>query len=125
MTTTERDARRLGRLVEARRVALGMRTRDELADRANVSLRWLGAVERGEARRFQASKLADLDVALRWAPGSSRAVLDGGEATPTEGSRVAEFHLPGDVEIVVVGPDLPDRKRDRLERYLQLWAEEQ
>jgi len=71
------DWERLGDYVVARRIALGMRDRRALAAVTGVTDRTLGKLENG--RRVSASTLGAVENHLRWAPGSCRRVLAGGE----------------------------------------------
>lgn len=90
---TERSRRikpdwgRLGVEIVSRRVALGMRTREEFAANVNLSYRSLSDLENGK-RPFQRSTLAMIEQALDWWPGSAVAVLEGGSPrelqAPTE-----------------------------------------
>lgn len=71
------DWHRLADHVIARRVALGMRDRRQLAKATGVTDRTLGVLERGG--RVSASTLGAIELALQWAPGSARRILAGGE----------------------------------------------
>ena len=74
------DWQRLGQQVTARRVALGYRRREDLTNAADgVSLRTLGDIESGRRTGYHRNTLATLENALRWAPGSIQAILEGGE----------------------------------------------
>jgi transcriptional regulator with XRE-family HTH domain len=61
-------AQRLGALLQRRRRQLGL-TQAELAERANLSLKYLGEVERGEAN-VTVDALGRIAVALAWDPWS-------------------------------------------------------
>ena len=77
---------RLDELMRDRRFALGIRTWRALSERAGISYETLRAVRAGGN---PGDATADgLERALRWKPGSIRAVLAGGEPTP---------RLPGDM----------------------------
>jgi hypothetical protein len=73
--------RRLADYVVAGRVALGMRDRRSLALATGVTERTLGKLENGQ--RVSASTLAAIENVLRWAPGSCRRILAGGEPAPS------------------------------------------
>jgi transcriptional regulator with XRE-family HTH domain len=75
--------RRLADYVVAGRVALGMRDRRSLALATGVTERTLGKLENGQ--RVSASTLAAIENVLRWAPGSCRRILAGGEPAPAWG----------------------------------------
>lgn len=65
-----------------RRHALGL-TQAEAAAAGGLSEPVWGLLERGQQERPRARSLAAVERALRWAPGSAQAVIDG--ADPTEG----------------------------------------
>src|SRR5215470_9823939 len=69
---------RLGRHVVSRRVALGFRTRTELANSLMFTVRTLADIENG-VRHASAGTYAMLENKLGWAPGSVDAILAGGE----------------------------------------------
>lgn len=66
----------------SRRIELGMRTREALADKIEISYRVLSDLENGK-RSFAPSTLAVVEQALDWQPGSAKRVVAGGEPTPT------------------------------------------
>jgi hypothetical protein len=71
---------RLARLVQARRVTLGMLTQGALSEATGISSRTIGRLERvGEIGPNAARRV---EVALGWAPGSIDDVLAGGDPTP-------------------------------------------
>ena len=75
----DRDAlERLGRHVVSRRVALGYRTRTELANSLMFTVRTLADIENG-VRRASPGTYAMLENKLGWAPGSIDTILAGGE----------------------------------------------
>jgi hypothetical protein len=69
---------RLGRHVVSRRVALGYRTRTELANSLMFTVRTLADIENG-VRRASPGTYAMLENKLGWAPGSIDTILAGGE----------------------------------------------
>jgi len=69
---------RLGHHVVSRRVALGFRTRTDLADSLQFTVRTLADIERG-VRKASAGTYAMLENKLGWAPGSIDTILAGGE----------------------------------------------
>ena len=75
---TGTDWKRLGDRVVSRRVALGMKTREELASRMDLSYRALSDLENGK-RSFTAGTLAMVEQSLAWTPGSAQRILAGGE----------------------------------------------
>lgn len=99
------DWPRLGEHVRARRVQLGYRSRDRVAELAGVGSRTLGDLERGQP--VSDNTLWALEPALQWTAGSWKAVLRGeapsviylatdpetaaGEATVTERNSQAEI----------------------------------
>jgi hypothetical protein len=73
--------------VVSRRVALGYRTRTDLAGSLQFTLRTLADIEHG-VRKASAGTYAILENKLGWAPGSIDTILAGGEPTET----VVELH---------------------------------
>jgi hypothetical protein len=73
---------RLGHHVVSRRVALGYRSRTDLANSLPVTVRTLADVEHG-VRKASAGTYAVLENKLAWAPGSIDTILAGGEPTDT------------------------------------------
>ena len=69
---------RLGHYVVSRRVALGYRSRTDLADDLQFTLRTLADIEHG-VRKASPGTYAMLENKLAWAPGSIDTVLAGGE----------------------------------------------
>jgi hypothetical protein len=87
---------RLGHHVVSRRVALGYRTRTDLASSLQLTGRTLADIEHG-ARKASPGTYAMLENKLAWAPGSIDTILAGGE--------------PNDV-IVKVRRDIPEPRYD-------------
>jgi hypothetical protein len=84
------DWQRLAQLVTARRVELGHRRREDLIAATNgISLRTLGSIETASQVGYHRNTIAVLENALRWAPGSIKAIIDGGNPTPTAVGQVA------------------------------------
>ena len=73
---------RLGHHVVSRRVALGFRTRTDLASSLKFTVRTLADIEHG-VRKASAGTYAILENKLSWAPGSIETILAGGEPTDT------------------------------------------
>lgn len=67
----------LGAAVVSRRVELGMRTRADLAAKAELTTKTLGEIERGDRTSYEASTLAAVEQALRWPPGATAAIVRG------------------------------------------------
>ncbi len=84
-----RALERLGHHVVSRRVALGYRTRTDLASSLQVTVRTLADIEHG-VRKASAGTYAILENKLAWAPGSIDTILAGGE--PKRGGRTAPDH---------------------------------
>lgn len=74
------DKQRLAAYVAARRNELGLNQADA-AVAGGTSLSSWNIIENPKASAPQGATLAAVDRALGWAPGSARAVLDGGEPT--------------------------------------------
>jgi hypothetical protein len=77
-----RALERLGHLVVSRRVALGFRTRIDLASSLQFTVRTLADIEHG-VRKASPGTYAMLENKLGWAPGSIDAILAGGEPKET------------------------------------------
>lgn len=75
----KQDWERLGSRVVDRRVALGMRTREALADTSGLSSRLLGDIEKGRRESYSPGTFAVLEQALQWTSGSVSEILRGGE----------------------------------------------
>ena len=84
-----RDLERLGHHVVSRRVALGYRTRTDLASSLQFTVRTLADIEHG-VRKASPGTYAILENKLAWAPGSIDTILAGGE--PTERAHTAPQH---------------------------------
>jgi hypothetical protein len=69
---------RLGHYIVSRRVALGYRTRTDLANSLKFTVRTLSDIEHG-VRKASAGTYAMLENKLAWAPGSIDTILAGGE----------------------------------------------
>jgi hypothetical protein len=69
---------RLGHHIVSRRIALGYRTRTDLADSLQFTVRTLADIEHG-ARKASPGTYAMLENKLSWAPGSIDTILAGGE----------------------------------------------
>ena len=80
---------RLGHHVVSRRVALGYRTRTDLADSLQFTVRTLADIEHG-VRKASPGTYAMLENKLAWAPGSIDTILAGGEPQET----VVELRRP-------------------------------
>ena len=77
---TRRALERLGHHVVSRRVALGFRTRTDLASSLQFTVRTLADIEHG-VRKASPGTYAMLENKLAWAPGSIDTILAGGEPT--------------------------------------------
>lgn len=111
----------------SRRVQLGMRTRGALADKAGVSERLLGDIEKGRRGNYDQVTLVAVERALEWETGSIRAVLGGGEpiltdvpGTPTQHTSTAPSTTDGVVRAirVILDSNLPDREKVEFARKL-------
>ena len=75
-----RALERLGHHVVSRRVALGFRSRTDLAASLQFTVRTLADIEHG-VRKASPGTYAMLENKLAWAPGSIDTILAGGEPT--------------------------------------------
>lgn len=114
--TAGKDWKRLADHVYAGRVALGMKTRKQLADAAGFSDRLLGSVERGERGNYDDRTKARLERALGWAPGSVDVILAGGDPIePAVDNADDEFAvLKLTVQEIMARTDLPEQVKLRV-----------
>jgi transcriptional regulator with XRE-family HTH domain len=102
---------RLGDAIVARRVRMGIKTREQFAERSGLSLRTLHDLERGNRSSYDPSTLARLERALDWTEGSAQRVLAGGSPTPTD--EVPSVFAPEGMDpiaaelVYVLSPDSP------------------
>lgn len=75
------DWMRLADHVRAARIAADL-TQSELSAKAGIGLSTVQLLERGTARTRLPDTISAVEAVLGWAPGSSRAVLAGGEPEP-------------------------------------------
>ena len=80
-----RALERLGHHVVSRRVALGFRTRIDLADSVQFTVRTLADID--GVRKASPGTYAMLENNLAWAPGSIDTILAGGEPTELVSTR--------------------------------------
>jgi hypothetical protein len=73
-----RSLERLGHYIVSRRVALGFRSRTDLANSLQFTVRTLADIEHG-VRKASPGTYAMLENKLAWAPGSVDTILAGGE----------------------------------------------
>ena len=69
---------RLGDCIVSRRIALGYRTRTDLANSLHLTVRTLADIEHG-VRKASPGTYAMLETKLSWASGSIDTILDGGD----------------------------------------------
>ena len=99
-----RALERLGHHVVSRRVALGYRTRTDLADSLQFTVRTLADIEHG-VRKASPGTYAMLENKLAWAPGSIDTILAGGNPKET----LVELRRPGSVPPSHAAPDALSR----------------
>lgn len=87
----ERERPTLGESVRERRERLGL-TVVEAANRAGVSKGTWISLE-GDARRTLPHSYAAIEKALRWAPGSIRAIQQDGQPTPLDADSDTDYDL--------------------------------
>ena len=95
---------RLGHHVVSRRVALGYRTRTDLANSLPFTVRTLSDIEHG-VRKASPGSYAMLENKLGWAPGSIDTILAGGEPQET----VTELRRPTPAPLSHVSTEAPSR----------------
>jgi hypothetical protein len=84
----KRDWERLGDEVVRRRVHLGMKTREALADATRLSSRVLSDIEKGRRTSYGPGTLITVERALRWLPGSIERVLGGDQPLAHEDEEI-------------------------------------
>ncbi len=101
-----RALERLGHHVVSRRVALGFRTRIDLASSLQFTVRTLADIEHG-VRKASPGTYAMLENKLAWAPGSIDTILAGGEPHEVVATAPEQPHrlAPG----IRIAPDQPQR----------------
>lgn len=82
MRLRDADWTRLADHVRAARLAQGM-TQAELADAAGIGFTTVQLLERGTPRTRLPNTIGAVELALGWAPGSARRVLEGGSPEPS------------------------------------------
>lgn len=104
------DARdRAGRLIKARRLALGYSSQTALAVAADSSTRMVAAAEGGEHVGGRTRKR--LERGLLWAPGSYDAILAGGDPIPLDSPSHPEIDVDVDAELRRVIELLPSVRK--------------
>ena len=78
--TQERDYERLAQIARRRRAELGLALNDKNAKAGGLSNRTWQRVEKG--LEIRETNYVKIDGLMRWAPGSSLRVLEGGEPIP-------------------------------------------
>lgn len=97
---SEPDLERLARVAKRRRADLGLALTDATAKEAGLSKGTWQRVEKG--MQIRETNYVKIDGRLQWAPGSSMAILEGGQPTP-----VSEMKDP-DAEGVQKSPLPPE-----------------
>jgi ABC-type nitrate/sulfonate/bicarbonate transport system substrate-binding protein len=110
MDITPEARQRLNDLMDARRLELGIPWR-EVATRAGISYEALRALRAGPGGTADLTA-RKIDAALGWAPGSVRAILDGGEPVLVGGEDAA----PGLPDLSTLDP----RRRAILDAFVKL-----
>lgn len=114
------QAERLGQLVVARRIQLGMRTSVALAEAAGLTPRVISDLESGRRSNFSASTKAQIEAALKWHTGSIDDALGGRHPRPIREGRQVELFPQEDPD----GDDWPSEEsrirkinEERLQQY--------
>lgn len=103
------DLKRLGKLVQARRIELGYSTREKFVEQLGFSYRVLTDLENGN-RKLGSASYRDVETALRWATGSIDEVLLGSDPIEAKTNR---GKTTGDISTESpVGPDTPNKSVD-------------
>lgn len=116
MADDDQDWQRLAERVVAARVARGMTTRDQLAQKGGFSTRFLGDVENARRTNYDPAYLARLEQSLGWETGSVAAILAGGEPIhPHSGTGDEEDFADLELEVrMILGWDLPDTAKQAI-----------
>lgn len=88
MVLMDLDWDRLAERIISRRVELGLKNREQLAAKAEISTRVIGDLEKARRENYDPVTLASIERALEWAAGSIRDVLAGREPTPADAGAV-------------------------------------
>lgn len=80
------DWRRLADYVVDARTALGIKTREALAEQVGVSSRVLSDIENARRTNYDRVTIASLERVLGWGTGSVTRILAGGEPLPRAGA---------------------------------------
>lgn len=119
------DWERLGKMVIDRRLALGLRTRDQAAIATGISVRLLADLELGARDNYEQYTLVRLEQGIGWLPGSVDAVLAGGYPSLLPGTVGAEID-PVEAEMAIIRQsDLPDAQKQAILEYTRQLAERQ
>lgn len=81
---TGAEWKRVGAHIVQRRIELGMKTTKSLAERTGLTPRMLGDIENARRTNYSAGTIAQIELALKWRPGSITDILAGGEPSPVE-----------------------------------------
>ena len=114
MTTEDalKASQRLGEVAKARRLNLEL-TQKEVASLARIGLSTYQKVEYGYPGDLERDTRRGIEAALRWAPGSVKAVLDGGEAKEISDGDPAPITVPGVGRVAVTeAPGGVEREAD-------------
>lgn len=119
------DWERLGKMVIDRRLALGLRTRDQAAIATGISVRLLADLELGVRDNYEPYTLVRLEQGIGWLPGSVDAILQGGYPSLLPGTVGAEID-PVEAELQLIRQsDLPDEQKAAILEYTRELAERQ
>lgn len=109
------DWQRLSDAVISRRIELGYGTRQAFARATGITSRTIGDIEKYRKASYGQSTLAQIEQTLRWAPGSIRAVLAGGDPTPVAGLGGRSHQLAVEVDMLLRDDSrLTEKERQRL-----------
>ncbi|SIN33241.1 helix-turn-helix domain-containing protein [Mycobacteroides abscessus] len=124
------EAERLGQLVVARRIQLGLRTSVALAEAAGLTTRVISDLESGRRSNFSASTKAQIEGALKWHTGSIDDALKGGEPRPVRGAGVSDLlpprsdtHANSEANAVQGLTERRERIREGVDTHRKLFAE--
>lgn len=106
---------RLSAHVVSRRVALGYRNRQALADASGICTRVIGDIETGRRSNFDPTTSAALERALEWETGSATQIVGGYGPSPI--SAAPEVSVDAAVDLVMHS-DLPDDVKRRFANLL-------
>lgn len=114
MSPVERNWVALAEEVRARRAELEL-THQDIAASGGPSRATMSIIENAQRDAYQKRILGKLEAALRWQPGTVRAILDGADRAPAEGTGAGTA-----LQYLEATPGLSSRDLDLLLRFARV-----